>query len=149
MQVSILHEGFCPHSVRWNPETTKGITDERKVPVSLCYLIDVDREEGHVTQDYELMKEYNFTALLVIQTKDDLQDGKYEPLSSALLHEEDYETCQEIIYQMADEGLNQYTTFDKDVQTHLLYDVTRISSRLVCSTISESVLLYSAFGHSL
>lgn len=102
------------------------ITEGRKVPVNLCYLIDVEiSEDGRVLNDAELLKDFNFTALLVIQTKDYLQDGKYESLSMALLHEEDYTTCQEIVYQMSDEELNQYTTFDKDVQTHLLYDVTR------------------------
>eukprot|EP00391_Amoebophrya_sp_Ameob2_P011826 CAMPEP_0178981940 /NCGR_PEP_ID=MMETSP0795-20121207/223_1 /TAXON_ID=88552 /ORGANISM="Amoebophrya sp., Strain Ameob2" /LENGTH=1858 /DNA_ID=CAMNT_0020672537 /DNA_START=108 /DNA_END=5681 /DNA_ORIENTATION=- len=118
-------------------------TDGRKVPVNLCYFVDVDSEEGSIMKDEEFMKDYGFTALLVIQTKDYLQDGKYESLSAALLHEEDLDTCYEIVYQMEDEELNQYTAFDKDVQTHLLYDVTRNTKTRVAKTYQALAIVDS------
>ncbi|CAD7947707.1 unnamed protein product [Amoebophrya sp. A120] len=116
---------------------------DRKVPVNLCYFVDIDKAEGHIMRDDEFMRDYNFTALLVIQTKDYLQDGKYESLSNALLHEEDLDTCYEIVYQMADEELNQYTTFDKDVQTHLLYDVTRNTKTPLAKTYQALAIVDS------
>ncbi|CAD7951316.1 unnamed protein product [Amoebophrya sp. A25] len=117
--------------------------DGRKVPVNLCYLIDMDSDEGHVMTDQELIRDYNFTALLVIQTKDYLQDGKYESLAAALLHEEDLETSYEIVYQMSEEELNQYTTFDKDVQTHILYDVTRNTKTPLAKTYQALAIVDS------
>lgn len=99
------------------------VLDNLKVPPKLCFLVNIDTAE--ILPDSLPLRTVGFCALLVIQTKDYLNNGELDSLCVALLNEEDYDKCVEIVYHMSDEELNSHTTFDKDVQTHLLYDITR------------------------